>query len=243
MVVEKGAQIYPWNRGSDPTDCIIQPKDLGDVKRMAALRRYCLQEYENASKTSEVRQICIHHITGTALELLRRIAEAIFHGSSTSVDIYTTSTQKPTSTIDRTTFGVMISEPGKSYKDILGRQALMMTLDKDHSALENLRSAMHDDGSLKSRKLGSEETFHIRGVSSDTTKEDINAVKNITVRVERQLCNAEERCPIFEEPGHKTGSNKYVAFKEARLRGRGGRSRISIQEIQQSPRYSTRKPP
>ncbi|KAG5890235.1 hypothetical protein JTB14_031162 [Gonioctena quinquepunctata] len=78
----------------------------------------------------------------------------------------------------------MVSEPGESYKDILGKVLniiggneaarhirsirstkdgkLLMTLDKDHSALENLRTALHDEGSLKSRKLGSEETYHIR---------------------------------------------------------------------------------
>ncbi|KAG5884860.1 hypothetical protein JTB14_028681 [Gonioctena quinquepunctata] len=65
----------------------------------------------------------------------------------------------------------MISEPGKSYKDILGKvtniirgngaarhirstrstedDKLLMTLDKDHSALETV---LHDEGSLRSRK-------------------------------------------------------------------------------------------
>ncbi|KAG5872494.1 hypothetical protein JTB14_025027 [Gonioctena quinquepunctata] len=136
--------------------------------------------------TPESRQICIHHITGTPLELLRKMAEAIFLGSSIFVDIYTTSTQESTSSIDRTNFRVLISEELQGHPRSIRSTKdgkLLMTLDEDHIALENLRTAVYDQGSLECRKLGSEKTHHIRGMCGDTTKEDIiGAVKNITGR-------------------------------------------------------------
>ncbi|KAG5891215.1 hypothetical protein JTB14_036132 [Gonioctena quinquepunctata] len=67
---------------------------------------------------------------------------------------------------------------------------------KEHSALENLRTALHDEGSLGSRKLGSEETYHIRGMSSHTTKGDIiKAVKNIMGRWDED-CQVREIRPL-----------------------------------------------
>ncbi|KAG5871513.1 hypothetical protein JTB14_006946 [Gonioctena quinquepunctata] len=56
-----------------------------------------------------------------------------------------------------------------------------MTLGKDPRALEKLKTALQEEGSLRSKKLGSKETFHLKGMSSNTTEEDIiTAVRKVT---------------------------------------------------------------
>ncbi|KAG5862455.1 hypothetical protein JTB14_015231 [Gonioctena quinquepunctata] len=97
----------------------------------------------------------------------------------------------------------MISQPGKSYREILGRVTatlgnneaamhirslrstkdgkLLITMDKDQNACDELRLALNNEDLLKSGSLEGEETFHISGMSSNTSKEDvIEEVKRMT---------------------------------------------------------------
>ncbi|KAG5864989.1 hypothetical protein JTB14_011958 [Gonioctena quinquepunctata] len=122
-ISEASTQTYPLNLGSEPIDWI-------------------------AVNTTDFKGVSLEEV------------DAISHGLQTTVEIFTTSSSKTNIPFATTTDGVMVSSPGSSYRDKLGKVTnvkgknkdaehiryirsakdgkLIMTLDKDASALEPL---------------------------------------------------------------------------------------------------------
>ncbi|CAH1107098.1 unnamed protein product [Psylliodes chrysocephalus] len=143
------------------------------------------------------KKIAIHHITGMATEKLRKMSEVVFQKTNTKIDIYTT-VRNQGKDRERTTYGMIISEGGKTYKEVLSKVKaivktnssvdavrsikstkdgkLLLTIEKNQDALTNIHKALKDDKSgLKTKRLGIDryETLHIRGLEADSTAEDI----------------------------------------------------------------------
>lgn len=143
------------------------------------------------------KKIAIQHITGMATEKLRKMSEVVFQKTNTKIDIYTT-VRNQEKDRERTTYGMIISEGGKTYKEVLSKVKaivktnfsvdavrsikstkdgkLLLTIEKNQDALTNIHKALKDDKSeLKTKRLGIDryETLHIRGLEADSTAEDI----------------------------------------------------------------------
>lgn len=123
----------------------------------------------------------------------------IFQNSNTTVAIYTTASNRESERA-RTTYGMIISDGEKSYKDVLGKVKaimgtnqsakairslrstkdgkLLLTIEKDQEALRNIHGAISDSATgLKSRRLGMDKNtaIHIRGMEAETTVDNIKS--------------------------------------------------------------------
>ncbi|CAH1106749.1 unnamed protein product [Psylliodes chrysocephalus] len=148
---------------------------------------------EIREETSEDGKVAIHHLTNITTTNLRKMAETVFHNSNTKVEIYTTARKKEDEKV-RTTYGMIVSEGGKSYREVLMKVKdvvkknssaaairsvkstkdgkLLLTLDKDDKAITNLQKAFKENTSgLRTRRLGMDNfsTIHIRGMEADAT--------------------------------------------------------------------------
>lgn len=141
--------------------------------------------------------VAIHHINNTTPENLQKMTETIFNKTNTKVAIYTTATNREAEKT-RTTYGMIISDGEKIYKEVLSRVKnivgknssvkatrelrstkdgkLLLTIEKDQTALKNLHNALAESTTgLKTRRIGMEKStaLHLRGMEADTTLEDI----------------------------------------------------------------------
>ncbi|CAH1107100.1 unnamed protein product [Psylliodes chrysocephalus] len=185
-------------------------------------------------ETATDDKVAIHHIANITNENLQKMTEAVFHRSNTRVAIFTTASTKD-SEKERTTYGMLVSEGGKSYKEILGKVKaivgtnqsakairslrstkdgkLLLTLEKDQQALNNLQNALKDSTmGLKTKRLGRAQltAIHIRGMEADTTTDIKNAVIEVTGTWDeenklselRPLSNDTLAATLTIKPGH-----------------------------------------
>ncbi|XP_074035194.1 uncharacterized protein [Leptinotarsa decemlineata] len=150
-------------------------------------------------ETKEDEEICLHHIKSMKLKAFQKMVEAVFNQGMTKVGIYTpVRGEQGMKKRERNTYGVLISDGAKTYKEVLeniktvmnGRGAVqsireikstkdgrtLMTLDKDRGALKEIKNALAEEGTMKVTTLGEEkhlESIHVRGMLWDTSKEDI----------------------------------------------------------------------
>ncbi|CAH1110114.1 unnamed protein product [Psylliodes chrysocephalus] len=142
-------------------------------------------------------RVAIHHINNTTPENLQKLTETIFHKTDTKVVIGTTASNREAKKV-KTTYGMIISDGEKTYKEVPGRVKtivgsnssvkairsvrstkdgkLLLTIKKDQTAFNNLHNALKDSTmGLKTRRLGLEKSIaiHLRGMEADTTLEDI----------------------------------------------------------------------
>ncbi|CAG9773642.1 unnamed protein product [Ceutorhynchus assimilis] len=162
-------------------------------------------------ETENDQVVAINHAEGTTLECLRKMTEAIFHKSTTKVNIYTTNRKtleegqlatkmREANKPERNSYALVVEEAGKDAKtlmrDIKGKLTktagsekilsirntkegkLLITLEKDEKTAHNFDEAIKSiSENVKTRVLGAtvqdKETFHIRGMDSLTTKEEV----------------------------------------------------------------------
>lgn len=156
-------------------------------------------------ETLEDERVAIHHVKNMTNETLQKMTEVVFRSGNTTVSIFTTADNRIVER-ERTTYGMIVSEGNKSYKDVLGKVKslvganqsakairslkstkdgkLLLTIDKDKDALNNLHQALNEGTTgLRTRRLGMDKhiAIHVRGMEADVTVEDIKtAVTEIT---------------------------------------------------------------
>lgn len=150
--------------------------------------------------------VAVHHISNMTVENLQKMTEAIFHGSQTKVTIFTTDKYKAamgerhkTERKERPTYGLIIKQGGKSYKEVLGQvkkiigtssatnairtvrstkdNNLLITMDKDEKAMDKVKEAIKNiSEGIKVRELGRNdeyETLHIKGMDAESTRDNL----------------------------------------------------------------------
>lgn len=84
------------------------------------------------------KSVTIHHITRISLGNLQKITKAIFHRKKTRVAIYTTENNQETEK-EMTTYGMIISNEEKSFKDILGKIKTIVGANSSAKAIRSVR--------------------------------------------------------------------------------------------------------
>ncbi|KAG5879722.1 hypothetical protein JTB14_023038 [Gonioctena quinquepunctata] len=87
-----------------------------------------------------------------------------------------------------------------------------ITLDRDPEAFANLRDALNGEGTLRTKRLADHKLSGIRPLQNETAA--------ATVALPRE--DVDLLLPVCDEKGHKVGTVKCQAFKEALKRARGG---------------------
>ncbi|CAH1107108.1 unnamed protein product [Psylliodes chrysocephalus] len=96
-------------------------------------------------ETLHDEQVAIHHINNISIETLRKMTETVFQSCDKKVTIYTTASQNETEKV-RSTYGMIVSEGGKSYKGILGKVKSIVGTNQSAKYIRGLRSTK--DGKL-----------------------------------------------------------------------------------------------
>ncbi|CAH1384879.1 unnamed protein product [Tenebrio molitor] len=99
---------------------------------------------------SDVR-VAMHHVNSMGTERLRKMAEAVFHGTGTTVAIYTTQAKmeegrKGEGKREKKTYALIVEKKGTQYKDVLSSVKTAITGDPARSSIHTMRSTR--DGNL-----------------------------------------------------------------------------------------------
>ncbi|KAG5869109.1 hypothetical protein JTB14_032917 [Gonioctena quinquepunctata] len=117
-------------------------------------------------ETVEDRQVCIHHIVGLPVEVLRKMVEAIFNDTETNLDINSTSRTSAMTPRDRLTYGVLVTEGTRTYKEVLGKDQnavrgteaayAIRTIEStgDHKSSGENKGGAKKRGIIKDQKIG-----------------------------------------------------------------------------------------
>ncbi|CAH0562950.1 unnamed protein product [Brassicogethes aeneus] len=178
-------------------------------------------------ETEEDENIAFHQIQYLDTGRLKKMLEAIFHGTNTVATIYTPkNTPAERRPKERRTYAVVVENKGKSYEDTLKKVKaalieksqegirnirstkdgnILITTDKDQSVIDNIKKTIQERNMLeegKIIKLGkkeNKEVIFIRGMDADTTKEEMEGKTDHEGNIQ-EICDNNVSDGEFNEP-------------------------------------------
>ncbi|KAH1006087.1 hypothetical protein HUJ05_006856 [Dendroctonus ponderosae] len=181
------------------------------------------------AETKDDKSVALHCIKRCTTDRLRKMAEAIFHGETTKVTIYSNGTPAAANiTARKTAPALIINTGGRSYGDALKQikaqlnnndatkiiknvrkgknQQLIITTEHNKEQLEALKRAIKDPELQIRDTTKKTETIHVRGLEETVTR------KEVTEELERVLGKLEDSELRMSDLRPNTGNTQAVTI-------------------------------
>lgn len=186
-VLESSTKIRSSNSSRKDTR-IFSLKPMGPVDLWEKLKQV-------EAEVQDGEDVGIHHVNMMDLSLFRKVLECIFKNGTGRVTLYTSLRKQNEGAAPRS-YGIVVSEGNKPYREVLdivkktitdakdidavrGARStkdgkVLLLLDRNVEAMTNIKRVLKDSGRVKAREVGAGKTiYHMRGMAEGTSGNEV----------------------------------------------------------------------